>query len=171
MASAGELRVVVDDSRDSFPRREHQTRADDQQENITHAARHATHCAAGGFVSPAVLMVGFALKTLVKHVSVAVDVPLDLRHLKQYRPLWRAIEQWTGALNEVRSREPRKSHQVLLQNQCGSAGCTAVGPCRFSGPRLRSCKCRGVAAPHYCSKECQDQVRPARSGCLATLTR
>lgn len=160
MASAEELRAVVDDSRIRFPRGQYQTRVDDQWENMSHAARHATHAAAGGFVSPAVLMVGFALKTLVEHVSA--DMSLSLQDLKQYRPLWRAIERWTRELFDVKSRGPGKQPQAPPpSNQCSAANCAAVEVCRQSGPRPRSCKCSVEVAPRYCSKECQDQVRPS----------
>lgn len=167
MASAEELSAVVDDSRIRFPRGQYQTRVDDQWENITHAARHATHAAAGGFVSPAVLMVGFALKTLVDHVSV--DMSLGLQDLKQYRPLWRAIERWTRELFGVKSRGPGKQHQPPPQNQCSASGCTAVEVCRQSGPRPRSCNCSVEAAPRYCSKECQDQVCPSGQHIMRAL--
>ncbi|KAH9857804.1 hypothetical protein C2E23DRAFT_720157 [Lenzites betulinus] len=148
MACPDELRAIVRDrSDDRFPRMTYQTRADDQLENILCAARHATHAAAIDFVSPAVLIAGFAFKTLVERVD------LDLARIPLYRPLWRALDRWQRDLSAEETgggKAPERNEEA-----CGAAGCTRTTQ-HGGGPRGWGCECASDLKPWYCSKECQD---------------
>lgn len=100
--------------------------ADDTVQNIFIAAKHATYAATGNFLSPAVLLAGFALRALVENLQ------LDMALLKEYRPLWRALERCRNEWRVVESPVFRMKSVACGATGCGAA--TTKGKPRFTCP-------------------------------------
>lgn len=120
--------------------------ADDTVENIFMAAKHATYAATGNFLSPAVLLAGFALRALVEQLQI------DMALLKEYRPLWRALERCRKEWSAVGSPVFRMKSVTCAGTGCGAA--TTKGKPRFTCPA-----CLYNQTPTYCSVECRHEVR------------
>ncbi|KAI0822625.1 hypothetical protein BC628DRAFT_652678 [Trametes gibbosa] len=145
------LEAIVEESTGRFARPEYQTHADDHFENIMNAARHATHAAAIDFVSPAVLLAGFAFKTLVEYVGI------DLGAIPLYRPLWRVLERWLRE-RAAAEAEAKMGHGVVEERpagDCGARKCTSTFAWG-ADPVAWTCECASDVRPWYCNIECQD---------------
>ncbi|KAI0351302.1 hypothetical protein OH77DRAFT_945101 [Trametes cingulata] len=123
-------------------------------EHLICAVQHAKYAAALQFISPAVLLAGYAFKTLALRVGV------DPETFKHHRPLWRALERW-----EAHGADYIRQSLPVATLPRDVFHCTAVG-CGSRAAQdhtpLVECTCGCDHAPSaspavYCSRQCQDQ--------------
>ncbi|KAI8985638.1 hypothetical protein BD414DRAFT_462211 [Trametes punicea] len=150
LASPEELEAIVKDAQ-RFPRQDEQCNIQDPLENVICAARHANLAASMQFITPAVLMAGYAFRDLAERLRIYVS------GFPHYRPLWRALEKRDQELLEEACMRMRAGGCVSpSETVCAAMRCNATAGGRRG---LRPCTgdCPADLKPWYCSKTCREK--------------
>ncbi|TCD68856.1 hypothetical protein EIP91_009570 [Steccherinum ochraceum] len=116
------------------------------------AAVFANECAAVGFVTPAVLVVGFSLKDLLATGNIPAD--FDRRTADQLDFLWEAVEKRLERFEKAKEKRDAKVSDEPTAFTCAAEGCGIEGTKRSALLRCAG-PCSMETKPSYCSKECQ----------------
>ncbi|KAI0653579.1 hypothetical protein C8Q70DRAFT_599583 [Cubamyces menziesii] len=127
----------------------------DPLDNIICAVNRANWLARMQFITPAVLMAGFAFKALAKRLQV------DYEQFKQFRPLWRALEKREKELWEA-NRQMKKPTGSSLPGffVCAASTCPVKKPRTHQMVTPCYGSCPLDMRPSYCSDQCRTSDWP-----------
>lgn len=133
-------------------------------DSVYRAASCANECAALGFVSPIVLIIGSHTQQLLADEDNLRKFPRELGHprFKAFGDLWDVVARRESEM--VKTVERREERVARMRNVyvCAAEGCGLEGTSK-SGLMRCAGKCEGEGKPSYCSKECQKTVSILRS--------
>ncbi|CAL1700572.1 unnamed protein product [Somion occarium] len=124
--------------------------------NLYLAARYADASARRGFVSPAVLDIGFLVQGLSDQVRINLT---QAPRFRVFQNLWRVCNDRQAEILEEERQRRRKAAKAPNAYICAAEGCGITGEKKAV---LRACagKCPPDLKPHYCSKACQTKDWP-----------
>ncbi|KAI9067908.1 hypothetical protein FKP32DRAFT_1588101, partial [Trametes sanguinea] len=154
-ASVDELANIAKDA-EEYPRPDDQQNVVDRLENILRGVWHANCAASMQFITPAVLMAGYAFRDLAQHLPI--DVHRDIKH---YRPLWRALAMRDKELIAEGRLRLNASEASPKEDVCASSYCVRKAR-KFkveeeATASLKPCDgdCPTDLKPSYCSEICR----------------
>ncbi|KAH9893603.1 hypothetical protein C8Q73DRAFT_791435 [Cubamyces lactineus] len=127
----------------------------DPLDNIICAINRANWLARMQFITPAVLMAGFAFKALAKRLGV------DYEQFKHFRPLWRALEEREKELREADRQKKRPTGSSLPGLfVCAASTCPVKKPDMHHMVTPCYGSCPLDIKPSYCSDQCRTSDWP-----------
>ncbi|KAI0326273.1 hypothetical protein GY45DRAFT_1329150 [Cubamyces sp. BRFM 1775] len=157
-ATADEYQMIAYDAL-CLPRDGGQIDPLDPLENILCAINRANWLASMQFVTPAVLMAGFAFKALVKRLGV------DYEQFKHFRPLWRELDKRKKDLLEADRQKMRtKGRSLPGLDDCAAPTCTPQNPGMYTLVTPCYGPCPLETKPSYCSERCRTNDWPRHRG-------